>query len=102
MNPLHALLPPGQTGLATPRKPAGDKTVDFSGTDFSDRLKQAVKEVNTLQNTSDTASEMVIKGELGIHEGMMALQEADMAMRLLVQVRSKSLEAFKEIMHMQF
>lgn len=74
----------------------------FSGTSFADRLNGAVLEVNGLQKTSDLAAEKVILGELEIHEGMMALQKADLSMRLLVQVRAKSLEAYKEIMHMQF
>ncbi|MDY0163376.1 flagellar hook-basal body complex protein FliE [Desulfobotulus sp.] len=77
-------------------------TPEFSGRSFADRLNGAVREVNTLQKTSDLAAEKVMLGELDLHEGMMALQEADLSMRLLVQVRSKALEAYKEIMHMQF
>ncbi|MBF0120694.1 MAG: flagellar hook-basal body complex protein FliE [Desulfobacterales bacterium] len=67
---------------------------------FSDRLKKALKEVNNLQVVGDASSEDVIKDKLGIHEGMMALQEADMSLRLMLQVRSKVIEAYKEVMRM--
>ncbi|MCB9493882.1 MAG: flagellar hook-basal body complex protein FliE [Desulfobacteraceae bacterium] len=74
----------------------------FSGVSFSDRLKSAVGEVNSLQHISDDASEAVIRGELGVHEGMMALQEAELSLRFLNQVRSKAVAAYQEIMRMQF
>lgn len=101
MNPLkpfaHSLTrPDAAQAQAKPVSP------EFSGRSFSDRLKGAVGEVNTLQKTSDVAAEKVMLGELDLHEGMMALQKADLSMRLLVQVRAKSIEAYKEIMHMQF
>jgi flagellar hook-basal body complex protein FliE len=33
---------------------------------------------------------------------MIAIQKADISMRLLLTVRNKVIEAYKEIMHMQF
>ena len=100
MNPLDprfSLLPvPDRTQPKAAPDPA------FSGRSFSDRLNGAVSEVNVLQNVADFAAEKVMLGELDLHEGMMALQEADLSMRLLVQTRAKALEAYKEIMHMQF
>ena len=72
------------------------------GPSFEDRLNAAVKDVNHRQNVSDTASEQVVKGELGVHEGMMRIQEADISLRLLIQVRGKALEAYREVIRMQF
>jgi flagellar hook-basal body complex protein FliE len=69
-------------------------------TGFGDRLKQAISEVNELQQGADQAMEDVTLGKLGIHEGMMALSEADMSLRLLVQVRTKIMDAYKEISRM--
>lgn len=74
----------------------------FSGVSFQQRLNKAVGQVNRSQHVADDASEAVIKGELGVHEGMMALQEADLSLRFLNQVRSKALAAYQEIMRMQF
>ncbi|TWI72425.1 flagellar hook-basal body complex protein FliE [Desulfobotulus alkaliphilus] len=100
MNPVNnrffSLPVPDSNEISAPVLPP------FSGMSFSERLNSAVREVNTLQNVADYAAEKVMLGELDLHEGMMALQEADLSMRLLVQTRSKALEAYKEIMHMQF
>ncbi len=68
---------------------------------FTDRLNAAVKEVNSKQNLADDAAEKVVAGEMGIHEGMLALGQADTALRLMVQVRSKVMEAYKTIINMQ-
>ena len=71
-----------------------------SGTGFAQRLESALKEVNTKQNVADESIEKVVQGELGIHEGMLAVQEADIALRAMVQVRSKVMQAYNEIMKM--
>lgn len=68
---------------------------------FSDRLKDMIKDVNAKQHKADSDAEKVIKGELGIHEGMISISEADMSLRYLVQVRAKVMQAYNEIMKMQ-
>ncbi len=68
---------------------------------FAKRVKKAVEDVNLKQHQADQAIEQVINGELGVHEGMMALGKADTSLRLLTQVRGKVLEAYKEIIRMQ-
>jgi flagellar hook-basal body complex protein FliE len=42
----------------------------------------------------------VVKGELGIHEGMISISEADISLRYLVQVRAKVMAAYNEIIKM--
>lgn len=98
MNPLNPL----NTSPVT--KASGDTKKEnlFSGVSFQDRLNKAVGQVNISQNVADDASQAVTRGELGVHEGMMALQEADLSLRFLNQVRSKVLTAYQEIMRMQF
>ncbi len=73
-----------------------------SDVSFSERLKGAIKEVDDKQHVADDAMEQVIRGKLGIHEGMLAIGEADTSLRLLIQVRAKVMAAYSEIMHMQF
>ncbi len=68
---------------------------------FAKRVKSAVEDVNLKQHQADTAIEQVINGELGVHEGMLALGKADTSLRLLTQVRGKVMEAYKEIIRMQ-
>ncbi len=68
---------------------------------FSDRLKSAVLDVNSKQHIGDASIEAVIQGEMGIHEGMMALGKANTSLKLLAQVRNKAMAAYNEIMRMQ-
>ncbi len=67
---------------------------------FMDRLKTAIKNVNESKQIADESIEQVIKGEIGIHEGMLRLQEAGISLKLLMEVRRKVLDAYKEIIHM--
>jgi flagellar hook-basal body complex protein FliE len=87
-------------GISTGQTLTTEKTRDLKETGFGDHLKEAISEVNELQQTADQAMEDVTLGKLGIHEGMLALTEADMSLRLLVQVRTKIMDAYKEISRM--
>ena len=69
--------------------------------DFARRIKAAVKDVNTNQQVADDAIEKVIQGEMGIHEGMIALGKASTSLKILAQVRNKVMTAYNEIMRMQ-
>lgn len=69
--------------------------------EFMHRLKSAVLDVNSNQHIADRSAEAVIRGEMGIHEGMMALGRADTTLKLLTQVRNKVMAAYSEIMRMQ-
>lgn len=75
--------------------------IDRRNTDFSQRIKAAVKDVNTKQEMADDAIEKVIQGEMGIHEGMMALGKASTSLKILAQVRNKVMAAYNEVMRMQ-
>jgi len=69
---------------------------------FSDLLIQSVSKVNTLQHQANTAVEKLVSGETkNIHETMLAVERADIAFKTMNQIRSKVVEAYKEIMRMQ-
>jgi len=69
--------------------------------EFAERLKSAVLEVNSKQNFGDESIESVIQGKMGIHEGMLALGQANTSLKLLAQVRNKVMAAYNEVMRMQ-
>ena len=71
-------------------------------TGFADALKEAIKEVNELQNQSGEEIERLSKGELNdVHSAMLALQKADLSFQLMMQVRNKLVQAYRDIMRMQ-
>jgi flagellar hook-basal body complex protein FliE len=69
---------------------------------FSDYLGSILDQVNKTQITGDTAIAKLNTGEAkNMHEVMIAVEEADISMRMLVQMRNKALQAYDDIMRMQ-
>lgn len=72
------------------------------GKSFADTLKDAVNTVNTLQKDSDRKMQELATGKsTNIPEVMMAAEKADIALRMMVQMRNKIIEAYQEVMKMQ-
>jgi len=85
-------------GLSKPQAHPVDKV----GGQFAEALKNSLSAVNQSQIAADRAAEQVAAGESkNLHEAMIKLEEADISMRLMVQVRNKAVEAYQEIMRMQ-
>lgn len=85
---------PFQQPLAT-NPPQGEKS-------FGDTLKEAVATVNALQKDSDKKMQELATGKTtDIPQVMMAAEKADIALRMMVQVRNKIIEAYQEVMKMQ-
>lgn len=72
------------------------------GKSFSDTLDDAIKNVNDLQKISDKGMQDLATGKTdNIPEVMIAAEKADLALKLMVQVRNKIIDAYQEIMKMQ-
>lgn len=69
---------------------------------FGDILKNIVDKVNETQAAGDQATRSLQGGDAKhLHEVMIAVEEADISLRMLVQMRNKALTAYEEIMRMQ-
>jgi len=71
------------------------------GPSFLESLQKAVAEVNEAQKTADTKTIELQTGKAGLHETLIAVEKADISFRLLMQVRNKVLEAYKEVLRTQ-
>lgn len=70
--------------------------------DFGQVLGDALSQVNQLQLEADRAVESVVLGEeANIHQAIIALEKAQIALEVTIQVRNKVVEAYQEIMRMQ-
>ncbi len=70
--------------------------------DFGTMLNEALEKVNDLQLEADSAIQDVVLGkEEDLHRALIALERANLALGLTVQVRNKVIEAYQEIMRMQ-
>lgn len=84
--------------IKTPQLPnldKGEKT-------FLETLKDAVGNVNELQKKADVQMQKLSTGKAeNIPDVLIATEQADIALKLMVQVRNKIIDAYNDIMKMQ-
>lgn len=92
------------TGIASslsPR-PADTSAVSTARSGFADIIKETIEQVNRAQNSGETAIQQMNTGRAeSLHAVMIAVEEADISLKMLVQMRNKALGAYEEIMRMQ-
>jgi flagellar hook-basal body complex protein FliE len=72
------------------------------GNSFTQILQKKMEEANTLQKEANILTESFqAGGPVELHEVMLTMEKAEIALRLTVQIRNKLLEAYKEISQMQ-
>ncbi|MHB0912672.1 MAG: flagellar hook-basal body complex protein FliE [Armatimonadota bacterium] len=77
--------------------PQGAKEGDFGGA-----MKRALENVNELQTEADQVANKLAAGDpVELHQAMIAMQKASIALQFTTQVRNKAIEAYQEIMRMQ-
>lgn len=77
-------------------------TAPTDGKSFADTLKDAVGNVNEAQKTADKAMQDLATGRTdNVADVMIATEKADIALKLMVQVRNKIIDAYQEVMKMQ-
>jgi len=78
----------------------GGKVSEAAG--FGEMLSKSIREIDMLQKDADISIENLAAGEnTDIHQTMIAMEKADIAMKLMIQIRNKVVGAYEEIMRMQ-
>ena len=84
-----------------PIKPLIETKVDGEKNAFAETLDKFVNDVNSLQNQADESIEKLATGEISdVHQVMKAVEEANIAMEFMLEIRNKIIEAYQEIMRM--
>jgi len=96
MNTISNSLPAAQTALSqTPTTNAGGASGAGS---FKDMLLDSIQEVNSMQQQADQAVETLMTGgDANPAEVMTAVQKADLAFRLMMQMRNKMMQVYQEV-----
>ena len=69
---------------------------------FTDVLNNAVNKVNDSQVRANNDIEALIKGDdITMHEVMLSTQEAQISMQLMLEMRNKLYDAYKELSSVQ-
>ena len=95
---------PGGVGPAGPPKPpagpGGPGAVD--GKSFSQFLDEKIGQVDELQQNADKAIQEMVSGKEGdITKVVSAVEKANLAFQMMVQIRNKLTEAYQEIMRIR-
>ena len=65
-------------------------------------FEKLLQEVNQQQLQAEAKQvELMTSGDKDIHGTMIALEKADISMRLMLQIRNKLVSAYEEVMRMQ-
>lgn len=69
---------------------------------FQDLLKQSILEVNAMKNEADSLQQKLATGEIqDVGQVVHAVEKADLAFKLLMQVRNKLTDAYQEVLRMR-
>lgn len=87
--------------------PLDKATVSESGNEtekvgFSDVINNAIAKVNESQIKANGNIEALIKGEnVTMHDVMLSMQESQISMQLMLEVRNKLFDAYQEVNRVQ-
>jgi flagellar hook-basal body complex protein FliE len=94
LNPIHESQVQHGVKLPANGKPKGPA--------FAEVLKESLDQVNALQARKTEKIEDLVTGKANsIEEVMIAVEEANMAFEMTMQVRNKLVEAYNELLRMQ-
>jgi flagellar hook-basal body complex protein FliE len=83
--------------ISIPQLPAFEGQA-VGGPSFKDMLADSIQQVNTMQLEADQAVETMFSGgDVNPAEVLTAVQKADLAFRLTMQMRNKLMEVYQEI-----
>jgi len=93
MNSIQNLSVRGLPTAPLPSPAAAEGT-----SSFKDALLSSIEEVNSMQQQADQAVERLATGEdVSPAEVLTAVQKADIAFRMMMQMRNKLVQAYQEV-----
>ena len=97
-NPIQNIpVPMTLPGIASPGAGEAQGTASFK-----DFLMNSIREVNSMQLAADQAVEKLATGEeISPAEVLTAVQKADIAFRLMMQIRNKMVQAYQDIQNIR-
>ena len=89
----------GLSGTSTADLLKQKTKVDTAGAEaFANQLKTAMNEVNELQEKSEVAVGDMATGQVkDLHQAALAIGKAETSMKLMLEIRNKALNAYKEL-----
>lgn len=90
----------GPQGLPAPAE--GQPRTGAASGDFGDLLREALESVNADQHEADAAVRRLATGDAdSLHEAIIALEKADLTLRLTASVTEKAIQAYRQVSQTQ-
>ncbi|MCA9187137.1 MAG: flagellar hook-basal body complex protein FliE [Pirellulaceae bacterium] len=89
---------------STPIPSTGSRLATTGGQDnsFLELIKEKLQNVNTQQLEADKAIQDYASGETDdVHNVVVSVAKADLAFRMVLEIRNRLIESYQEIMRMQ-
>ncbi len=87
------------SGLGTADLLKQKSKIDPTGGErFAEQLKSALNEVNEIQENKEVAVADIATGQVkDLHQAAIAIGKAEINMKLMLEIRNKALNAYKEL-----
>ncbi|NPA11412.1 MAG: flagellar hook-basal body complex protein FliE [Epsilonproteobacteria bacterium] len=90
------------SGVTTPALNTGTNAQANEGGSFEDLLKKEINETNTLvQNAEKVEADMAAGNVEDLAKAGITIQKAEMKMKMMLEVRNKAINAYKELLKTQ-
>ncbi len=74
------------------------KSTSVTSDGFAKQLESAINDVNELQQDSENAVADMATGQVkDLHQAALAIGKAEVSMKLMLEIRNKALNAYKEL-----
>ncbi|PHQ65138.1 MAG: flagellar hook-basal body complex protein FliE [Sulfurimonas sp.] len=88
----------GISGTSTAQLLKQKSKVEGGSEAFAEHLKSALNEVNEFQEKSEKAIGDMATGQVkDLHQAALAIGKAETSMKLMLEIRNKALNAYKEL-----
>ncbi len=78
------------------------ETHNQNGGDFLSVLKASLEDVNEMQIQGDKALRDIATGQVkDLHQAAIAIDKAEISMKMMLEIRNKALNAYKEVLRTQ-
>jgi flagellar hook-basal body complex protein FliE len=85
--------------VGTPEIPEAPRSRSGPASQFAETLEQAIRTVDRLQKESEATQSAYARGEdVGLHEVLIKIEQAEIAFKTMMEVRNKLVDAYREVM----
>jgi len=76
----------------------GAAAKESAGGRFAELMSGLISDVNQKQNAAEANAVGLAKGEVGIMDTVVSLNEADLSLRMMMQIRDRAIDSYQRIL----